>query len=47
MYSWLWNKMPGTVPVKIFIALAVVSAVVYVLFTHVFPTVMLLWFPDV
>lgn len=39
MYGWLWRHLPGTWPVKLVCALALVALVVYALFTWVFPWV--------
>jgi hypothetical protein len=44
MYPWIWHHLPGPVPVKAFIALALVSAVVVLLFTVVFPWA-ITWLP--
>ena len=37
MYAWIWRHLPGPVPVRLVIALALVAAVVLLLFTTVFP----------
>ena len=37
MYAWLWRHLPCPVPVRLVIALALVAAVVLLLFTTVFP----------
>lgn len=39
MYAWLWERLPGPVPVRILIALLAVAAVVVVCFWWVFPWV--------
>jgi hypothetical protein len=37
MYPWLWNKLPGSTPIKLLEALGLFLAVVALLFTVVFP----------
>ena len=37
MYAWIWRRLPGPLPVRLVIALALVAAVVLLLFTTVFP----------
>lgn len=37
MYGWIWNHLPGPTPVRVLLTLAVVAAVVALLFTVVFP----------
>ncbi|HZI97929.1 MAG TPA: hypothetical protein VFD41_10450 [Actinomycetales bacterium] len=37
MYALIWRLLPGPRPVKILLALALVVAVVFVLFEYVFP----------
>lgn len=37
MYGWLWRHLPGPTPVRVLVALALVLAVVAILFTWVFP----------
>ena len=37
MYGWMWQRLPGPVPVKAVFALALFLAVVAVLFRYVFP----------
>lgn len=37
MYGWIWQHLPGPTPLRVVIALALVAAVVLVLFTWVFP----------
>ena len=39
MYSYLWRKLPGTPPVKLLLAIAIVVAVFFVLMNVVFPWV--------
>ena len=37
MYGWIWKHLPGPWPLKAFLALALLVAVVLVLFQWVFP----------
>jgi len=37
MYPWIWRHLPGPIPVKAMVALALVAAVVLLLFYVVFP----------
>jgi hypothetical protein len=37
MYAWVWRHLPGPWPVRTLVALALVAAVVVVLFNTVFP----------
>ena len=37
MYAWIWRNLPGPVPVRVLISVALVVAVVALLFTVVFP----------
>ncbi|MEN0072251.1 MAG: hypothetical protein AAGC63_14835 [Propionicimonas sp.] len=37
LYGFLWRHLPGPVPVKVVLALLLALAVVYALFTWVFP----------
>ncbi|HET8642837.1 MAG TPA: hypothetical protein VFM37_12935 [Pseudonocardiaceae bacterium] len=37
MYGWIWRHLPGPVPVKVVEALALVAAVLALLFFVVFP----------
>ena len=37
MYGWIWRHLPGPVPVKVFEALVLVTAVLALLFFVVFP----------
>lgn len=37
MYGWIWRHLPGPVPVRLLLALALVAATVVLLFTVVFP----------
>lgn len=37
MYAWIWRHLPGPTPLRALIALALVAALVLVLFTVVFP----------
>ena len=37
MYAWIWRHLPGPLPFRIVLALAIVAAVVLLLFTRVFP----------
>jgi len=37
VYAWIWRHLPGPVPIRFVIALALVAAVVLLLFTTVFP----------
>ena len=37
MYAWIWRHLPGPVPIRLVISLALVAAVVLLLFTTVFP----------
>ncbi|HEY4314541.1 MAG TPA: hypothetical protein VGO19_03430 [Actinomycetes bacterium] len=37
MYAWIWRNLPGPVPVRLLISLALVVAVIALLFTVVFP----------
>ena len=37
MYGWIWRHLPGPVPVKVVEALALVTAVLALLFFVVFP----------
>jgi hypothetical protein len=39
MYSWIWRRLPGPLPVKLLQALVLVAAVVALLFGVVFPWV--------
>jgi len=39
MYVWIWRKLPGGIPGKIVGSLALVAAVVVLLFLAVFPWV--------
>ena len=37
MYGWIWRRLPGPVALRLLLALALLAAVVLVLFTTVFP----------
>ena len=37
MYAFIWRLLPGPVPVRLVLALALVAGVVLLLFTTVFP----------
>lgn len=37
MYSFIWRRLPGPLPVRMLLALALVVGVVLLLFTTVFP----------
>ena len=37
--SWIWNRLPGPVLVRLLILLIVIAAVVFALFEYVFPWV--------
>lgn len=37
MYAFIWRKLPGPLPVRLVLALALVAGVVLLLFTTVFP----------
>jgi hypothetical protein len=37
VYAWIWRRIPGPLPVRLLLALALVGAVVVLLFTTVFP----------
>ena len=37
MYGWIWRHLPGPLPVKVVEALALVAAVLALLFFVVFP----------
>ena len=37
MYAWIWRHLPGPIPLRLTTALLLVAAVVYALFTVVFP----------
>lgn len=37
MYSFIWRRLPGPLPVRLLLALALVVGVVLLLFTTVFP----------
>ncbi len=37
MYGWIWRHLPGPWPLRSLFAVALVSAVVVLLFTTVFP----------
>lgn len=39
MYGWIWRALPGPVLVRVILAIALVLAVVAVLFLWVFPAV--------
>ncbi len=39
MYAWLWNHLPGPVPVRAVVALLLIVAVVVLCFWQVFPWV--------
>ncbi|MFW5899104.1 MAG: hypothetical protein ACOCUN_01400 [Jiangellaceae bacterium] len=39
MYAWIWRHLPGPWPVRTFVALALLAAVVAVLFVWGFPWV--------
>lgn len=39
MYSWIWTKLPGPVPVKCVIALLAIAAVIVLLMEIVFPII--------
>jgi MFS-type transporter involved in bile tolerance (Atg22 family) len=39
MYAWIWRRLPGPLPVRALLALALALAVVALLFTVVFPEV--------
>lgn len=39
MYSWIWTKLPGPVPVKFVIALLAIAAVIVLLMEIVFPII--------
>jgi len=48
VYGWFWRHLPGSVPVRVLLALLTLALVVVVLFTVVFPQVEpLLPFSDV
>lgn len=38
-YGWLWRILPGPIPVKVIGALVLLTAVLAVLFTLVFPAI--------
>lgn len=37
MYAWIWRHLPGSLPFRIVLAVALLVAVVLLLFTRVFP----------
>lgn len=37
MYAWIWRSLPGPLPVRVVVALALVTGVVLLLVTTVFP----------
>ena len=37
MYAWIWRHLPGPLPVRAVLVLALVAAAVLLLFTTVFP----------
>ena len=37
MYSWFWRHLPGPLPVRLLLALLVLTAIVLLLFFVVFP----------
>ncbi len=37
MYAWMWHKLPGPLPAKLFEAVVALAAIVLLLFTVVFP----------
>jgi hypothetical protein len=37
MYAWVWRHLPGPWPVRTLVAVALVAAIVVLLFTMVFP----------
>jgi hypothetical protein len=37
VYAWIWRHLPGRTPVRVVVAALLVTAVVVVLFTAVFP----------
>lgn len=37
MYAWIWRQLPGNVWVRIGISLLLVAALVYALFSWIFP----------
>ena len=37
MYGWIWRHLPGPWPVRLLVAVVLVTAVVLLLFTQVFP----------
>ena len=37
MYAWVWRHLPGSWPVRTLVAIALVAAVVVLLFGTVFP----------
>jgi hypothetical protein len=39
MYSWIWRHLPGPLPVRVGLSLALTGAIVVLLFTVVFPWV--------
>jgi hypothetical protein len=39
MYGWLWRHLPGPVPVRLLLTLALLTGVVLLLFGVVFPAV--------
>jgi uncharacterized BrkB/YihY/UPF0761 family membrane protein len=37
MYAWIWRHLPGNRLVRMTICAALIAAIVWALFTHVFP----------
>jgi hypothetical protein len=37
MYAWLWRKLPGSLPIRVLLAVVLVTAVAAVLWKVVFP----------
>lgn len=42
MYAWVWRHLPGPLPVRLLVVLALCTAVAYGLFMWIFP-----WADDV
>ncbi|MGL5829817.1 MAG: hypothetical protein ACRC0L_09655 [Angustibacter sp.] len=39
MYQWIWRRLPGPRPVRVFLAIVLVALVVSALFNWVFPMI--------
>jgi hypothetical protein len=39
VYPWIWRQLPGPVPVRLLVALALVAVIVLACFTWLFPAV--------